>query len=56
MELEIAYKAPPGYTVVTAITTLVAELVEEGVPLNEAEDKVKSALSLPSSIDLSLYV
>ena len=32
MELEIAYKAPPGYTVVTAITTLVAELVEEEFP------------------------
>ena len=51
-DLEIAYKAPPGYAVVTAITTLVAELVEEGLSLPDAEERVKSVLGLPQSINL----
>ena len=55
LDLEIAYKAPPGYAVVTAITTLVAELVEEGLSLTDAEERVKSVLGLPQSINLATF-
>lgn len=45
-------KAPPGSTVVTPLTTLVAELVKPGVSVQQAEQKVVAALGLSSGSKL----
>ncbi|MCC3572025.1 calcium-binding protein [Microcoleus sp. PH2017_34_RAT_O_A] len=47
--------ATPDATVVTPLTTLMAELVEQGISVTEAQTKVKSGLGLSSGIDLTSY-
>jgi len=47
--------ATPDATVVTPLTTLMTELVEQGTDPNQAQIQVKSALGLSSAIDLTSY-
>ncbi|NJK70028.1 MAG: hypothetical protein HC941_29155 [Microcoleus sp. SU_5_3] len=47
--------ATPDATVVTPLTTLMAELVEQGFDADRAEFLVKSSLGLPPTIDLTGY-
>jgi Ca2+-binding RTX toxin-like protein len=47
--------ATPDATVVTPLTTLLTELVEQGTDKNQAQIQVKSALGLSSAIDLTSY-
>jgi Ca2+-binding RTX toxin-like protein len=47
--------ATPDATVVTPLTTLLTELVEQGTDPNQAQIQVKSALGLSSAIDLTSY-
>jgi hypothetical protein len=42
-------------TVVTPLTTLIAQLVEQGIDLAQAQANVKAALGLPAGIDLQHY-
>ena len=51
----ISYKAPPSYSVITAVSTLVAAFVEEGLELNEAEEVVSQFLDLPANIDFPSF-
>ena len=53
--LAISYRAPPNYSVITAVSTLIAEFAEEGLSLTEAEDVVSQFLSLPEDIELSTF-
>ena len=55
LPLEISYKAPPSYSVITAVSTLVAEFTEEGLGLSEAEEIVSQYLSLPGGINFSTF-
>ncbi|MDJ1170090.1 putative Ig domain-containing protein [Roseofilum sp. BLCC_M154] len=48
-------RAVPGSTVVTPLTTLVASLVDTGLTPEAAQTQVKTALGLPSNIDLSTF-
>ena len=52
---QTALTATPDATVVTPLTTLMAELVEQGFDAPRAEFLVKSSLGLPSTIDLTSY-
>ncbi|WP_254563841.1 putative Ig domain-containing protein, partial [Oscillatoria sp. HE19RPO] len=45
----------PGSTVVTPLTTLVSALVDQGLSPEVAQTQVKTALGLPSNIDLSTF-
>ncbi|NJK75799.1 MAG: hypothetical protein HC942_19590, partial [Microcoleus sp. SU_5_6] len=47
--------ATPDATVVTPLTTLMAELVKQGFDADRAEFLVKSSLGLPPTIDLTGY-
>ena len=47
--------ATPDAVVVTPLTTLMTELVEQGTDPNQAQIQVKSALGLSSAIDLTSY-
>jgi Ca2+-binding RTX toxin-like protein len=47
--------ATPDATVVTPLTTLLTELIEQGTDQNQAQIQVKSALGLSSEIDLTSY-
>ncbi|WP_242728670.1 DUF4347 domain-containing protein [Microcoleus vaginatus] len=47
--------ATPDAIVVTPLTTLMTELVEQGTDQNQAQIQVKSALGLSSAIDLTSY-
>ncbi|MEG4797592.1 hypothetical protein QUA69_21155 [Microcoleus sp. LAD1_D1] len=53
LPLETPVTAPPDATVVTLLTTLVADLIDKGVTPAEAQFLVKTALSIPSNIDLT---
>ncbi len=53
LPLETPVSAPPNSTVVTLLTTLVADLMGQGISQNEAESKVKTALAIPASVDLT---
>jgi RTX calcium-binding nonapeptide repeat (4 copies) len=53
LPLETPVSAPPDSTVVTLLTTLVADLMGRGISQNEAESKVKVALAIPASVDLT---
>jgi hypothetical protein len=55
LPLAISYRAPPSYSVITAVSTLVAEFTEEGLTLQEAEEVVSIYLGLPSDIHLSTF-
>ncbi|MCT7951966.1 hypothetical protein NG798_19390 [Ancylothrix sp. C2] len=45
----------PKSTVVTPLTTIIAELVQQGTDLATAETSLKAALGLPSDVDLGSY-
>jgi len=45
--------APPDSTVVTILTSLVADLIDKGIAPEEAQSLVKAALSLPAEVDLT---
>ena len=47
-----SYKAPATSTVVTPLTTIVSELIENGASKTNAENLVKSSLSVDQSVDL----
>jgi hypothetical protein len=47
-----SYKAPASSTVVTPLTTIVSELIEKGESKSNAENMVKSSLSVNQSVDL----
>lgn len=53
--LAISYKAPPSYSVITAVSTLVAAFVEEGLELSEAEQVVSQFLDLPAEIHFPTF-
>ena len=55
LPLSISYRAPPNYSVITSISTMVAELVEEGQSMADAESLVVQYLSLPGGIELSSF-
>jgi hypothetical protein len=55
LPFSISYRAPPGYSVITSISTLVAELVDEGVKLSDAEADVRGFLGLSENIELSSF-
>ena len=46
---------PPNYSVLSSITTLVSELTESGINLEESEQIVTAVLDLPRSIELSSF-
>ncbi|MCT7963774.1 choice-of-anchor D domain-containing protein [Laspinema sp. D1] len=55
LPLETPLKATPDSLMVSLLTTITADLVDEGLSPFEANDKVKQALSLPDNVDLSTF-
>ena len=53
LPLETPVTAAPEATVVTLLTTLVADLADKGLTVNEANERVVAALSLPSGVDIN---
>ncbi len=53
LPLETPVSAPPDSTVVTLLTTLVADLMQQGISQAEAESKVKATLAISASVDLT---
>ena len=51
--LETPVTAPPYSTVVTLLTSLVADLINKGVAPEAAQSLVKSALAIPAEFDLT---
>jgi len=49
----ISYRAPPSYSVITAVSTMVAALAEEGLTLSEAENLVSQLIKLPEDIEIA---
>ena len=52
LPLETPVTAPPDATVVTLLTSLVADLIDKGVTSAEAQSLVKKSLSIPADVDL----
>ncbi|MEG4109920.1 FG-GAP-like repeat-containing protein, partial [Microcoleus sp. S13_C5] len=55
LPLETPVTAPPDSIVVTLLTTLVADLTDKGIALEEAQSLVKAALGLPAEVDLTSF-
>jgi len=53
LPLETPVTAPADASVVTLLTSLVADLIEKGVESESAQSLVKAALSLPAEVDLT---
>ncbi|NJS11979.1 MAG: hypothetical protein HC789_17185 [Microcoleus sp. CSU_2_2] len=53
LPLETPVTAPPDATVVTLLTSLVADLIDKGVTPAEAQSLVKTSLAIPANIDLT---
>lgn len=53
--LSISYRAPPSYSVITAVSTLIAGFIDQGLSLPEAEVIVSQYLALPEGIDLASF-
>ncbi|MEG4333342.1 FG-GAP-like repeat-containing protein [Microcoleus sp. AT9_A2] len=53
LPLETPVTAPPDSSVVTLLTSLVADLTDQGIEQEEAQSLVKAALSLPAEVDLT---
>ncbi|MEG4231900.1 Calx-beta domain-containing protein [Microcoleus sp. Pol11C3] len=53
LPLETPLTAPPDSSVVTLLTSLVADLIDKGIAPEEAQSLVKAALSLPAEVDLT---
>lgn len=55
LPLETPISATPDSTVVTMLTSVAADLVEEGLTVKQAQNRVKNAFSIPSEIDLATF-
>ncbi|MEG4503927.1 S8 family serine peptidase, partial [Microcoleus sp. F6_B4] len=55
LPLETPVTAPPDASVVTLLTSLVADLIDKGIAPEEAQSLVKAALSLPADVDLTSF-
>jgi Ca2+-binding RTX toxin-like protein len=53
LPLETPVTAPPYATVVTLLTSLVADLIDKGIESDRAESLVKSAFSIPAEVDIT---
>ncbi len=53
LPLETPVTAPPDSSVVTLLTSLVADLMDKGIAQEEAQSLVKAALGLPAEVDLT---
>jgi subtilisin family serine protease len=53
LPLETPISATPDSTVVTMLTSVAADLVEQGLTVQQAQNRVKNAFSLPSAVDLA---
>jgi Ca2+-binding RTX toxin-like protein len=53
LPLETPVAAPPYATVVTLLTSLVADLIDKGIDSDRAESLVKSSLSIPVNVDIT---
>ncbi|MEG5193929.1 FG-GAP-like repeat-containing protein, partial [Microcoleus sp. ARI1-A4] len=53
LPLETPVTAPPDASVVTLLTTLIADLIDKGIAPEEAQSLVKAAFGLPADIDLT---
>ncbi|MEG4092051.1 FG-GAP-like repeat-containing protein, partial [Microcoleus sp. Pol12B4] len=53
LPLETPVTAPPDASVVTLLTTLIADLIDKGIEPEEAQSLVKAALGLPAEVDLT---
>ncbi|MBW4680304.1 MAG: tandem-95 repeat protein [Microcoleus vaginatus WJT46-NPBG5] len=53
LPLETPLTAPASATVITLLTTVIQDLIEQGIEPDEANAQVLTALSLPSDIDLT---
>jgi Ca2+-binding RTX toxin-like protein len=53
LPLETPVTAPPDSTVVTLLTSLIADLTDKGIAPESAQSLVKAALSLPAEVDLT---
>ena len=54
-EFEISYKAPPTYSVISAISTLITEVASNGYSLDRAEDIVVKSLKLQDGFDIGKF-
>jgi len=55
LPLETPVTAPPDSTVVTLLTSLIADLIDKGVAPEAAQSLVKSALAIPAEFDLTSF-
>ncbi|MEG4583252.1 FG-GAP-like repeat-containing protein, partial [Microcoleus sp. MON1_C5] len=55
LPLETPVTAPPDSTVVTLLTSLIADLIDKGIEPESAQSLVKAALSLPADVDLTSF-
>ncbi|WP_293348413.1 MULTISPECIES: DUF4347 domain-containing protein [unclassified Microcoleus] len=55
LPLEIPITAPPDSTVVTPLTSLIAELIDKGIAPEEAQSLIKAALGIPANVDLTSF-
>jgi Ca2+-binding RTX toxin-like protein len=55
LPLDIQLSSTPESEVVTPLTTVIAELAQQGTDPETAETQVKSALGLPADVDLGSY-
>ncbi|MEG4224344.1 FG-GAP-like repeat-containing protein, partial [Microcoleus sp. Pol12A6] len=53
LPLETPVTAPPDASVVTLLTSLIADLTDKGIAPESAQSLVKAALSLPADVDLT---
>ncbi|MEP6580423.1 FG-GAP-like repeat-containing protein [Microcoleus vaginatus GB2-A3] len=53
LPLETPVTAPPDSSVVTLLTSLIADLIDKGIEPEEAQSLVKAALGLPAEVDLT---
>ncbi|MGB7891737.1 MAG: Calx-beta domain-containing protein, partial [Microcoleus sp.] len=53
LPLETPLTAPPDASVVTLLTSLVADLIDKGIAPESAQSLVKAALGLPAEVDLT---
>jgi subtilisin family serine protease len=53
LPLETPVTAPPDSSVVTLLTSLVADLIDKGIAPETAQSLVKTSLSLPAEVDLT---
>jgi Ca2+-binding RTX toxin-like protein len=53
LPLETPVTAPPDSSVVTLLTSLIADLIDKGIAPESAQSLVKAALGLPADVDLT---